>query len=139
MTRQRAESEWADEHPDYDVESEAFVSHVFEMAQPISLWDVGVSSLEELRSQAPHRAYVVDVSSRLTRLVRVLRSLSVVEKLLSLEEFPIATPAGKIHRATRGRATSPPDVHYSDGVSVLAIGRQPSGSRGRAVPALASG
>lgn len=95
--RRRAESDWADEHPEYDVESEPFPSHVYEMAHPVYLCDGG-GSLEELEAEAPHRAYVVQTYSRTARLVEVLRSLSVVEKLLSRDALPLATPAGKIHR-----------------------------------------
>lgn len=95
--RERAGSDWADEHPEYDVESEPFPSHVYEMAHPVYLWD-GAGTFEELEAEAPHRAYVVDAYSRMARLVDVLRSLSVVEKLLSFDDFPVVTPAGKIHR-----------------------------------------
>jgi hypothetical protein len=60
------------------------------------MWDVDVT-WEQLEAQAPHRAYVVDCYSRSARLVRVLRSLSTVEKMLSVDIFPVVTPGGKIH------------------------------------------
>jgi hypothetical protein len=105
MARERAESEWADEHPEYDIESEDFPNHVFAMAHPIYLWDAGALTYEQLELQAPHRAYVVDVYSRLARLANVLRSLSVIEKMLSLDTFPLETPKGKIHREAWLRVT----------------------------------
>lgn len=97
MTRARAESEWPDEHPEYDIESEDFPTRVYGMAHPVYMWDGG-GDLQELQSEAPHRAYVVHVYSRVARLVEVLRSLSVVEKLLSMNQFPVDTPDGGIHR-----------------------------------------
>jgi hypothetical protein len=103
MPRERAESEWTDEHPEYDIEREPFPSRVGEMAQPIYMWDVDVT-FEQLETEAPHRAYVVDCYSRTSRLVKVLRSLSTVEKLLALDAFPVVTPAGKIHREEWFRA-----------------------------------
>ncbi len=103
MARQRAESDWTDEHPEYDIESEDLPSHVGEMAQPIYMWDVDVT-WEQLEAEAPHRAYVVDCYSRSARLVRVLRSLSTVEKMLSVDMFPVVTPGGKIHREEWFRA-----------------------------------
>ena len=39
-----------------------------------------------------------------SRLVKVLRSLSTVEKLLALDMFPVVTPGGKIHREEWFRA-----------------------------------
>jgi len=98
LARERAESEWADEHTEYDIESEPFVAHVYEMAHPVYTWDAPNLTFQELDAEAPHRAYVVDTYSRLSRLVEVLRSLAVVERLLSVENFPIDTPDGKIHR-----------------------------------------
>jgi hypothetical protein len=103
MACDRAESDWTDEHPEYDIESEAFPSHLGEMAQAIYLWDVAVT-WEELEAEAPHRAYVVECHSRSARLVKMLRSLSTVEKMLSCDSFPVVTPTGKIHREEWFRA-----------------------------------
>jgi hypothetical protein len=70
--RERAESERADEHPAYDVESEPLPSHVYERTRPVYLWDGGGSgSLEELEAEAPHRAYVVETYWRMARLLEV--------------------------------------------------------------------
>jgi hypothetical protein len=48
------------------------------------MWDVDATR-EQLEAEAPHRVYVVDTYSRVQRLIKVLRSLSVIEKLLSLD------------------------------------------------------
>jgi hypothetical protein len=105
VARERAESDWADEHPEYDIESEDFPNHVFATAHPVYLWDAGSLTFDQLEAQAPHRAYVGDVYSRMARLVNVLRSLSVIEQMLSVDTFPFETPKGKIHREAWLRAT----------------------------------
>jgi hypothetical protein len=75
--------------------------------QPIYMWDVDVT-WEQLEAEAPHRAYVVDCYSRSARLVRVLRSLSTVEKMLSVDIFPVVTPVpteNSIRALTTGRTS----------------------------------
>ena len=118
MVRVRAESDWADEHPEYDVECEAFVSTVNEMAHPVYLWDGG-GSFQQLEAEAPHRAYVVDVYSRLSRLVNVFRSFSVVEKLLTVDTLPLETPDGKIHREAWMRVVMDVDLARVTAVRVF--------------------
>lgn len=63
MPRERAESQWADEHPDYDIESQDFPSQVFAMAEPIYMWDGGTLTL----SNSKRKPLIARMLSRFSR------------------------------------------------------------------------
>jgi hypothetical protein len=104
----------------FDLEDNDLVCQVIEMAQPIHLWDAELSP-SDFERDYPHRAYVVDVEYRLLRLVDRFHSLRLVDKMLSMADLPITTPAGSISRyewvrivkdAILGRVTSVRDCAF---------------------------
>src|SRR5687767_3057835 len=82
----------------YDLEENDFVFKVFQAAQPIHLWDGPELTYEDLKRDNPHRAYVIAIEYRVDRIVTRFKSLNVIDQMVSVDSFPVPTPAGDITR-----------------------------------------
>ena len=82
----------------YDLEEDGFVGTIIQMAQPVHLWDGPTLTYEDLRRDNPHRAYVIAIEYRTTRIVDRFKSLNVLDRMLAYEGFPIKTAEGSIFR-----------------------------------------
>jgi hypothetical protein len=82
----------------YDLEDNAFVCKVFQAAHPIHMWDGSDLTYEDLKRDNPHRAYVIAIEYRVDRIVTRFKSLNVIDQMVSVDTFPVPTPAGGITR-----------------------------------------